>query len=90
MKAAKRYELRGFTRNTRGRWVRVRTLTIFEDDPHAMALELWRLGRAEGPPWRLEVRDNAQARGKLVPLVTYEELLRRAGSVSATGSQSPG
>jgi hypothetical protein len=74
-----RYELRGFVRNSRGRYVRVRSLTIEEDDPHYMALHLWRLSRAQDADnWRYEVRDNGAGRGKLAPLVTYEELLRRS------------
>jgi hypothetical protein len=44
-----------------------------------MALHLWRLSRAQDADnWRYEVRDNGAGRGKLAPLVTYEELLRRS------------
>lgn len=74
------YELRAFTRNARGRYVRVKTLTIRERDPHAMAVEMWRLTHIPNP-YCVEVRDLAARKGKLVPLVTYEDLVQRAGSV---------
>jgi hypothetical protein len=75
-----RYELQGFARGTRGKFRRVRTLTIREDDPHWMAIEVWRLQRSLPGHWRIEVRDRGE-RGqhrKLAPIVSYEELLRRS------------
>jgi hypothetical protein len=76
------YELRAFTKNTRGKYVRVKTLTIRENDAHSMAVEVWRLTHLENP-YRIEVRDLKAARGKLAPLVTYEELLTRSKGVRA-------
>lgn len=80
----KRYELRGFCLQGSGRKCRYRridTLTIHEDDPHWMAMELWRLvheDKARGTSgWRYEVVDLAHAKGHLAPVVTYEELVRR-------------
>lgn len=75
------YELRAFVRR-RGRWVRVPALTFEEADAHSMAVEVWRLSRLPGPPYRLEVRDVSYGIPHLAPVVTYEELLRRAGSVT--------
>lgn len=71
------YELRAFTKNTRGRYVRVKTLTIRERDAHSMAVEVWRLTHIENP-YHVEVRDLRAARGKLAPLVTYQELVARS------------
>ncbi len=73
----KRYELRAFAKTTRGTWTRVKSLTLHNDDPHWMAMEVWRLSRELPHHWRVEVRD-MQYGAKLAPIVSYEELLRRA------------
>lgn len=83
MDQEKRYELRGFARggrNGRGPFKRVETLTIQENDPHAMAIHVWRLERTIARGWRYEVVDLKAGRRNLAPVVSYEELLRRAGS----------
>jgi hypothetical protein len=78
-----RYELRGFVRNKRGNYTRVRTLTIREDDPHYMAAEMWRIEHdliARDPRWRIEVRDLGEKRRprRIAPLVSYNELVSRS------------
>jgi hypothetical protein len=79
------YEMRAYVKNRRGRLSRVKTLTIQETDPHAMAIEFWRISRLPGSEYLLEIRDLGAGRGALCPLVTYEELLRRARSSRSTG-----
>ncbi len=73
----KRYQLRAFAKTSRGTWTRVKSLTLHNDDPHWMAMEVWRLSRELPHHWRVEVRD-MQYGAKLAPIVSYEELLRRA------------
>ena len=57
----KRYEMRGFCKNSRGVYKQVKTLYIAENDPHYMAMELLRFqetDRASGAyGWRYEVID---------------------------------
>jgi hypothetical protein len=78
-----RYELRGFCKNRRG-YRPVKGFRLYEDDPHAMAILLWRLEHTDkacgAVGWRYEVVDLKFAKGKLIPLVSYEELIRRAKS----------
>jgi hypothetical protein len=72
-----RYELRGYAKTRIGTWPRVRSMTFGLDDPHAMAVEYWRLAHSLPKDWRIEVRD-MQYGGRIAPIVSYEELLARA------------
>jgi hypothetical protein len=76
-----RYELRGFVKNRRGKLTRVKTLTIKGNDPHYMAVEYYRITHGSLPSdWVIQVFDVGAGRGKLAPVVSYNELLQRAGS----------
>lgn len=76
---AKGFELRGYMKNTRGRWVRVMSYTVRFTDPRE-ALEEWMRVRqvqeaAQAAALMLiECRNLNAARGKLVPLVSFAEL----------------
>lgn len=75
------YQLQAFSKGKRGAVHRVKTLTIDETDPHAMAVQYWRLLRSPGcKDLTLRVLDLSAGRGGLAPVVSYEELVRRAGS----------
>ena len=77
-----RYELQTFAKGKRGKVHRAKTLTIEENDPHAMAVEYWRLTHSPGcKDYTFRILDHAARSGGLVLTVTYEELVRRARSV---------
>jgi hypothetical protein len=81
-KAKGRFELRGYLPNTRGKLTRIRTFTQHFNDPQVAALEIFRIkneGQAIGgrqSQWVMEVVDLSKKKGKLAPVVTYEELKR--------------
>ncbi len=76
-----RYELQAFRLTRQGKRYKngKPAFRIASSDPHEVATHMWRI-RKESPYYELQVLDQEAARGHLVPLVTYEELLRRAGS----------
>lgn len=77
-----RFELRGYLPNTRGKLTRIRTFTQHFNDPQVAALEIYRIqkeGEVRGGrsnQWVMEVVDLSKKKGKLAPVVTYEELKR--------------
>ena len=76
-----RYELRALIRARRDLpvFIPIGTLTVEEDDPYAMACQIERIRQhPSAKKFFIEVRDHAAARGKLAPIVSYEELIRRA------------
>jgi hypothetical protein len=79
------YELQAFEKGKRGKLHRIKALTIPSDDPHTMAVEYWRLTHLSHTKYIIRVLDVSAGRGGLAPVVSYEELVRRAGSILAGG-----
>jgi hypothetical protein len=78
-----RYELRALYHGPRGGVTRIRTGTMWSDDPHVMAVALWAHAHREGPrDMKYDVVDHCTGT-KLGVVVTYEELVKRAGSITA-------
>lgn len=76
------YELQVFAPGSRPRrqpWVRVKSMTLLHDDPHEIAVTVWRYTHCT-PAYRCIVLDRGAGKGGLCPVVSYEELVRRAGS----------
>ncbi len=78
------YELKVFAPGARGRYVQVKSMHAYMDDPHEVAVTVWRYGHCT-TPYRCVVLDKAAGKGPLAPVITYEDLVRRAGSIVATG-----
>jgi hypothetical protein len=81
-----RYELQAFEKGKRGKLHRIKTLTIPSSDAHTMAIEYWRLTHLPHAKYIIRVLDFAAGKGGLAPVVSYEELVRRAGSTVTSAS----
>jgi hypothetical protein len=77
-----RYELQAHNLTRQGKRYKNRkpAFTIASSDPHEIATHMWRI-RKESPFYDLQVLDREVGRAHLAPVVSYEELLRRAGSL---------
>jgi hypothetical protein len=79
------YELQVFAppATRRGKkWVRVKSMTLLSQEPHEVATRVWQYTHCT-PPYRCVVLDRGAGKGGLCPVVSYEELVRRAGSTLA-------
>src|ERR1700684_1688201 len=79
--AKKRFELRGYLPNTRGRLVLQRNFTQHYDDPQDVVRSIWHTelsqkGAHSSGRFRFEVVDLSKKKGKLAPVVSLEELER--------------
>ena len=78
-----RYELRAFSHGPRGGVTRIRTGTMWSDDAHVMAVALWTHAHEQRPrDMHYDVVDHSTGT-RLGVVVTYDDLIRRAGSVVA-------
>lgn len=89
-----RYELRAFARSPRSRRgeVPVRTYYFWTNDPHAAAVELYRVKRSTlARDWRVEALDHGAApHTRLASVISYDDLVRRAGSYRAPSRDPQG
>lgn len=81
-----RYELRVFSRGKRGALTRVRTATQWSNDPHDMAMAIWRHKHQPEPSDLVYNVVDHSTGTRLGVVLTYEQLVRRAGSSVASGS----
>lgn len=80
------YELQVFAPPARPRakkWVRVRSMTLLSQDAHEVATRVWQYTHCPSP-YHCVVLDRGAGKGGLYPVVSYDELVRRAGSTVAT------
>lgn len=100
-KGGRRYEIRAWSPNPRARKrkgeIHVKSFWFWTDDPHYAAVELLRLteeqrikGAYGTARFRYEVIDHGTGgKTKLGTVVSYDELLRRAGSYVPTTAHDP-
>ncbi len=84
MKRSGLYELRVFSEETvrrsrKTRLVKVKSLCDYYNDPHEVAVAVWKYTHV-ARPYQCIVIDRGAGKGTLGPVVSYEELLRRSGS----------
>jgi len=81
----RRYELQGFFLTKRGKRRKngKAAFKVQSNDPHEIAVHMWRIQKESPKQFFVQVLDLGAGRAHMIPVVSYEELLRRAGSSTA-------